>query len=326
VSTSTFALMHVTGSILQASGDSMTPMKAQFLSRAVLIPLSPVLIFGLLGLPPLGLAGAAVAASVGQLCGITMSLRVLFSGRTQVRIRLAGFRPDFPLYWRMIKLGAPASWTTGERALAQILLTGVVTPFGDAMLAAFALSQRLQQFVNLGQMGVGQAAGVIVGQNLGARRLDRARQTAVWALGQCALLNLGVGTVIFFFPEPFLMLFSRDHELLDVAVPWLHIMVVGFIAMAAANVFTQVFNTAGDTVITMITGISSIWLVQQPLARILSGSLEHWELFGVVISIPGVEGLGAFGIAWAMVIAIAVRLLIFVPYFVWGPWHRKKVL
>ncbi|MSQ10365.1 MAG: MATE family efflux transporter, partial [Dehalococcoidia bacterium] len=211
VSTSTFALMHVTGSILEASGDSMTPMKAQFLSRAVLIPLSPVLIFGLLGLPPLGLAGAAVAASVGQLCGVTMTLRVLFSGRTRVRIKLAGFRPDFPLYWRMIKLGAPSSWNTGERALAQILLTGVVAPFGDAMLAAFSLSQRLQQFVNLGQMGVGQAAGVIVGQNLGAKRVDRARQTALWALGQCALLSFLVGTVIFFFPEAFLSLFTREH-------------------------------------------------------------------------------------------------------------------
>lgn len=326
VSTSTFALLYTSSSVLQAGGDTMTPMKAQFLSRCILIPLSPVMIFGWLGFPALGLAGAAVAASIGQVVGVAMTLHVLFSGRSRVRITLRGIRPDFPLYWRMVKLGAPSSWTTGERSMAQLLLTGVVAPFGDTTLAAFALAQRLQMFVNLGQQGVGQAAGVLVGQNLGAKKLDRARSTAKWALAQCGLISVLVGTVIFLFPHAFLSVFTRDVQLLDVAVPWMHIMVVGFMAMAAGNVFTQVFNTAGDTMTTMLVGITSVWFVQQPLARILSGSLEHWELFGLQLSIPGVEGLGAYGIAWAMVIAIAVRLLIYVPYFAWGPWYRKRVL
>ncbi len=326
VSTSTFALLYTSGSILQASGDTITPMKAQFVSRLILIPLSPLLIFGWVGLPPLGLAGAATAASIGQICGVAMTLRVLFSGRSRVRITLAGLRPDFPLYWRMVKLGAPASWTTGERSLAQLLLTGVVAPFGDTTLAAYAMTQRLQQFVMLGQFGVGQAAGVLVGQNLGAKKLQRAYTTAWWALGQCGALSLVVGSLIFLFPHTFLSFFTREANLLEVAVPWMHIMVVGFMCMAAGNVLTQVFNTAGDTMVTMVTGIITIWAVQQPLARILSGSLEQWDLFGLHLSIPGVEGLGAYGIAWAMVIAVALRLFVFFPYFMWGPWYRKKVL
>lgn len=322
VSTSTFALLYTSGSILQASGDTITPMKAQFLARAILIPLSPILIF----VVGLGLPGAAVAGSIGQIVGVAMTLKVLFSGKSRVKITLAGLRPDFPLYWRMVKLGAPSSWTTGERALAQLLLTGVVAPFGDTVLAAFGMTQRLQQFVMLGQMGVGQAAGVLVGQNLGAKKLARARATTWWALGQCFLMSGIVGSIIFLFPDKFLALFTHEEHLLEVAVPWMHIMVIGFMAFAAGNVFMQVFNTAGDTTTTMLTGIATIWLVQQPLARILSGSLETWNLFGLQLSIPGVEGLGAFGIAWAMVIAILARLVIFFPYFLWGPWYRKRVL
>ena len=63
-------------------------------------------------------------------------------------------------------------------------------PAGKAFrVAAFGMTQRLQQFVMLGQMGVGQAAGVLVGQNLGAKKLDRARATTWWALGQCFLMS-----------------------------------------------------------------------------------------------------------------------------------------
>jgi Na+-driven multidrug efflux pump len=109
------------------------------------------------------------------------------------------------------------------------------------------------------------------------------------------------------FPKPFLQIFNNDPELLDQAIVWLRIQALGYLVMGSGMVFMQSYNTAGDTLVPMITTLVSIWGVQQPLALLL----------------PGL-GLGAYGIAWAIVIGMAVRLGIYVPYFFYGRWLRIK--
>ena len=325
VATSTFTMLYASGSILQAAGDSVMPMKAQFISRCIHIPLSPFLMFGWLGLPNLGLAGSPVAATFAQTLAAIATIWVLASGQSRVRISMRHIAPDLPLYWRMIKLGAPASWTTGERSLAQLLLTGVVAPFGDITLAAYAVTQRMQGLVNLGQHGIGQAAGVMAGQNLGAKSVERAMSSTRWALVFSAVMSLIVAVVMFVEPTWVIMLFTRDAALIEETIPWLRIMVIGFGVMSAGNVFTQVFNTSGDTLLPMLVNLGSIWLIQQPFARMFSGS-NTVDMFGFDFPLPVTFDFGSIGIAWAMILAIAVRLIFFVPYFLWGPWWRKRVL
>jgi Na+-driven multidrug efflux pump len=76
----------------------------------------------------------------------------------------------------------------------------------------------------------------------------------------------------------------------------------------------------------MLTTLATVWLVEIPLAIILSGVGETWSIFGWVPPLPSVEGLGQFGIAWAVSLAVGARLLIYVPYFIWGPWTKKRVI
>ncbi len=325
ISTTSFAMLWCSGNMLAASGDTMTPMKAQMIARILYIVTGPFLVFGWLGLPVMGLPGAAIAAPVGQLSGSVLTFNALFTGKSRLHLSFKGVRPDFPLYWRMIQLGAPASWTQGERSVSQLILVGIVAPFGDTVLAAYSLIQRLQFFFNLGQLGLGQAAGVLAGQNLGARKLERAKQTTWWALGYCCLLSGVVGAVVLAFPTLFLTIFTREPHLLEAAIPWLRVVIFGFMVLGMANVFTQVFNTAGDTLLPTLVSAASVWFVQQPWALMLSGSEPHWELFGWQFSLPVVLDLGDIGIAWAMMLAIFVRVLIFFPYFLWGPWWKKKV-
>ncbi|MBI4498282.1 MAG: MATE family efflux transporter [Chloroflexi bacterium] len=325
VASFTIALLMMTSSVLQASGDALTPMKAQVVNRVLHLVLSPLLVFGWGVFPELGLPGAAIANAIAQATGAAINGYILFTGRSRLHLSLHDARPDFPLLWRMVRLGGPSSVTSMERSLAQVILVGLVTPFGDLALAAYSITNRVQMFVNLGSMGLGQSCGILVGQNLGAQQPDRARATVWWALGYVVLVNLVVGGLILLFPYLFLLLFTRESQLLEVAVPWLQIQVLGFIVMGAGMVFMQTFNTAGDTSIPMVVTLVTIWGIQQPAAIMLSGVAQHWELFGWAVAVPTIGDLGQFGIAWAIVLAMAARLLIYFPYFLWGPWLKKQV-
>ena len=271
--------------------------------------LSPFLVFGLLGFPEVGLAGAALAAMIANTFGMIMNTRVLFTGGSRLHLRLSEYRFDPHMLWQIAKVGGPAAVNGAERSIAQIILVGLVTPFGDAALAAFTLTRRVEMFANLGSQGMGQAAGIIVGQNLGAGKPQRARKTVLWAVGYVAIVKTAFALFVFFFPEVLLSLFTREAEFRDLASQWVRIQAFGYLAMGISQVAMQSFMTAGDTLFPMLVTLATIWGVQQPLAYIL----------------PDVGGMGQLGIAWAVTIAMLSRLLFYVPYFFYGRWLRVKV-
>jgi putative MATE family efflux protein len=294
---------------LIASGDPVTPMKTQFVSRVIHGMLSPFLVFGFLGFPEMGISGAATAAATANTVALGINARALFGGRSRLHLKFSEYRIDPKLMWQMMKIGVPAAINGAERSISQLILVGLVTPFGDNSLAAFTLTRRVEMFANLGSQGFGQASGVIVGQNLGAGRPDRAKQTVLWAIGYVMSVKAVLTVLLFFFPTVFLSLFTRDQALLDVASTWVRIQCVGYLAIGSGQVFMQSFMTAGATMFPMIVVLITIWGVQQPLAHFLSQDTS----------------LGQYGIAWAVSIAMGARLFFFVPYYLSGRWLRAKV-
>jgi Na+-driven multidrug efflux pump len=283
---------------------------------------SPFLIFGW-GVPAMGIAGSAAGFAIAQIVSIAMTAYVLFSPKRAFQLSLKNISIDLPMMGRMMKIGLPASVTSGERSLAQLLLIGIVAPFGDVAIAAFSLVQRLQSFVNLGLVGLAQAAGVLSSQNLGARLLDRARASTSWALVFTVALCIVFGTIFYVMPESILHIFTRDEALVATGAEWLRIMAIGFLFMGIGDVFMYVLNTAGDTLLPMIVSLLSVWLVQQPAAIFLSGQTAGWSILGHPL--PVYTGLGDSGVAWAMVLALIFRMLIYWPYFQWAPWYRKRI-
>jgi Na+-driven multidrug efflux pump len=210
----------------------------------------------------------------------------------------------------MIKIGVPASVTSVQLSVSQIIMLGLVSPFGITAIGAYTLVQRAQQFANMGTMGLGQASGILVGQNLGANHPERAKQTVFWAIGYSIVMQGIFGLFLVTFPTLFISVFSNDPDLLSLAETWLRIQVLGYLAMGTGMIFAQSFNTAGDTIPPAVVNIVTVWAVQLPLALIL----------------PDVGNLGPLGIAWAMVIGLSVRLIFYVPYFLSGRWLRVKVI
>ena len=307
---SVMGLQRLTAGALQASGDSVTPLKAAFVSRVGHLVLSPFLIFGWWWFPSLELAGAGAANLISQTAGTSMNLYALFRGTSRLKLSLSGYYVDFPLIWRLLKVGIPASVTGAQRGVSQLIVVFIVAPFGDGALAAFALSRRAENTVNHSSRGLGRAAGALAGQNLGVGYTDRARQSLLWALVYAGVASLIVAAVFFTFSDQVASFFNSDPEFVSQAAIWLQILAIGYFSMNAVQVFTQGFNTSGATFAPMVIMLSTMWLVEIPLAFALSQF----------------SPLNEYGVPWAIVIGMTIRAIAFGVYFLQGKWLRTGLI
>ncbi|MBI4340316.1 MAG: MATE family efflux transporter [Chloroflexi bacterium] len=326
VAAAAFSFRQMGGAALQAAGNAIIPLKATTLTRATHILLSPFLIFGWLGLPEMGIPGAALADVLAQVLGAVWNFRALFTGQSHLHLSVREYRLDPPVLLRTTKIGLPASVTGMERSIAQLVVLGIVATFGTLAVAAFSLTRRAENLAHLGAQGMGGATGVLVGQNLGAGSPDRARKTVYWAVGYVSMLAAITAALMFVFANPLMRVFTRNPDLVPLAASWLRILVISYLFLGLGQVFMQSFNTAGDTLAPMLITLMCIWGVQQPLAMMLSGESFHLGAFGLSVVVPIVAHLGQFGIAWAMSMSGLVRIALYVPYFFWGPWMKKRVI
>jgi len=294
---------------MQASGDSVRPMWIAVFFRLVHIIVCPFLIFGLWFFPRMGVNGAATTAIFSQGLGAGLGLWFLFSGRTRLHLTLRNFRLDPGIIWRLVKIGIPASFTAMGRTLGNLILMWFMTPFGTVAVAAHTLNQRVEMFLNTPQMALGQAAGVLAGQNLGASQPKRAEKTGWLAAGLLSVVMLIISLAILLWAEPIVRIFSSDPDLIKLASTFLRIACSGWIVLGLTSVFSQCLNGVGDTLVPMVIMVLNMWLLQVVLAFLL----------------PRVTGLGVYGVRWAIVAGTAAAAIAYTIYFKMGRWKRKKV-
>ena len=303
---SMMGIQRVTGGSLQAAGDSITPLKATSVSRVTHLVLSPFLIFGWWWFPSLDLAGAGAANLIAQVLGASMNMSALVRGTSRLRLSFKGYYVDYHMIWQILKIGIPASVTGAQRSVSQLIVVFIVAPFGDGALAAFAVSRRAENTVNHASRGLGRAAGTLAGQNLGIGQKSRARQAVNWALAYAGVTSLIVSALFLVFSEYVATFFNSDPEFVARTTTWLQVLAVGYFSMNAVQVFTQAFNTTGDTFAPMVIMLSTMWLIEIPLA----------------FALANFTGLQEFGVPWAIVIGMTVRMAAFGVYFLQGRWLR----
>ena len=295
--------------IMQASGDAMTPMKIAFLFRFSHIILSPVLIFGWWIFPSMGVSGAAMANVVSQSLGTAIGLWFLFSGRSRLRVTLRNFHLDLNIIWRVVKIGIPASILGMQSSLGRFVLIWFIVPFGTLAVAAHTLMQRIEMFLFMPGWGFGLAAGVLAGQNLGAKKPGRAEKGGWLAAGLMeSLMVVSVGAILLW-PGSIIRVFSPDSALIDIASDFLMIATAGYIMIGFVAVLMQFLSGVGDTLPPMIISILMVWVVQLPLSYLL----------------PKVTDLGVYGIRWAIVAGTIIGAVIYIVYFRLGRWKRKQL-
>jgi putative MATE family efflux protein len=296
-------------SIMQSSGDTIRPMIIGILSKMFHVSLSPLFIFGWLFVPSMGVVGAALANVCALLIGLMSSLFVLFTGRTQLKLHLKGMSIDFALMWRILKIGIPGVVMMAQKNLSNLIVMKLIVHYGTLAVAAHTVLQRVEMVFFIAGVGMGSAAGVLAGQNLGAGKPERAGKSGIYAIGIAESFVIIACTLAFIFPEAVISIFTKDTELIKVTTLFLRIGIVGYLMCGLEPVFLNFFTGVGDTTIPMTFEVTTTWLVLLPMALIF----------------PRLWGLEVLGVRWAMALSFVMLTCGYVILFMTGRWKRKEV-
>jgi putative MATE family efflux protein len=296
-------------SIMQASGDSLTPMKIDLVYRVLHIVLCPFLVFGWWVFPKLGVTGAALSSVITQGLGGSIGLWILYSGGTRLRLTLRHFRLDWRTIWRLVRIGIPASATGMQRSLGQLVLVSLIIPFGTFAVAAHTLTQRIDGFLHMPASGLGQGAGVLAGQNLGAGQPQRAEKTGWIAVILFTSFMTISALIVWFWAEHVVAIFNNEPGVTGITATFLRINIIAYMGFGLEMVLMSCLNNIGDTVVPLVAEVSTIWVLQLPLAYFL----------------PGMTHLGVYAVRLAVVTSDFVRAGIYAVYFRSGRWKRRKI-
>ncbi len=305
----TVFILFIGSSILQASGNTVIPMYAMVLATLLNLVLDPIFIFGLLGMPRLGVEGAALSMVLAQCVAMVVILRALAKGKSGVKVGLAAWKLRIEPIWRIMKVGIPSSGQMLSRSLMSVGLMWIVATYGTNAVAAYGIGVRFHMMALMPAFVLGNAAGAIVGQNLGAGQPERASRVAWLATGLDAIIMLVLALGLTLFAEPLIRLFDASPEVVAMGASYLRIASFFHVFAALSIVLGRALQGAGDTVAPMVTTIVGLWGVQIPLAVILARYMTS----------------PTDGIWWSVGIAIMVNGLMVAFWFMTGRWKHKKV-
>ncbi|MFT5515064.1 MAG: putative MATE family efflux protein [Rhodothermales bacterium] len=305
----TILLLFLINSVFRASGDAASAMRALWLANLLNIALDPVFIFGFAFIPAMGATGAAVATAIGRSIGVAYQLKILFGSGGQIRLRPHHFMVDGALIKRLLRISGPGMIQYLVGTASWMALMRIMAVFGSEALAGYTISIRVIIFALLPSWGVANAAATMVGQNLGAKKPDRAERS-VWICAAVDAVFLGVlGLVIGLASEPIMHAFTQDPEVIRIGARSMSIMALSFPIWAVGMITVQAFNGAGDTTTPTWINLISYWIVQLPLA---------WYL-----AVPA--GYGPTGVFATIAISQVVLAAVGTIWFRRGSWKRKIV-
>lgn len=285
-------LIFLINGIFRGAGNAAIAMRSLWLANGINIILDPILIFGLGSIPEFGVAGAAIATTTGRSIGVLYQLYHLFNGKSVIHI----VRDTVILRWQtmkeMIKVSSGGIAQFLIESASWIFLVRVVSEFGSDALAGYTIAFRIIVFTLLPSWGMANAAATLVGQNLGAKKPDRA-ETSVW---RTALYNgiflLVVSVGFFVFADAILSIFTDVPSVKAIGKSALQIICFGYVFFSYGMVIGQAFNGAGDTRTPMWISLVVFWIIQIPMAYWLAISLGL-ESDGVFISIAACHSIYA---------------------------------
>jgi putative MATE family efflux protein len=302
-------MLFLNNAIFRGAGDAAIAMRLLWVSNIINLILDPCLIFGLGPFPRLGVTGAALATFTGRSIGVAYQFYRLLRGTERIRILTRQIRVNLPVLLRLVRVSLTGILQFAIAHTSWIGLVRIVSVFGAAALAGYTIAIRIVMFLILPSWGLSNAAATLVGQNLGAKKPERAEQ-AVWRTGFYNMLFLGsVGVFFVIMAEPIARLFTQDPAVVPLAATCLRIISYGNIGYAYGMVMLQAFNGAGDTVTPTIVNFFGFWLFEIPLA--------YW------LAIP--MRLHSNGVYIAIVVAEAAIAVASAALFKRGKWKTQKI-
>lgn len=306
---STILFIFLLNGIFRGAGDAAIAMRVLWISNAINIVLDPCLIFGWGPFPELGVAGAAVATTIGRGVGVIVQLYYLFFAIHRIHISRRHLIPMPNLMLKIIDIAKGGIFQFFIETSSWVFLMKIVSSFGATAIAAYTIAIRIIVFTFLPAWGLSNAAATLVGQNLGAKQPERA-EICVRRVAKYNFLFLGVISIVFIaFAEFFMRLFTTDLAVIEIGASCLRWLSYGYGLFAIGLVLTQAFNGAGDTTTPSWINLIAFWIVQLPLAYLLANSL----------------GFGPNGVFAAVFIGESMMGVLAIVLFRRGAWKRVDI-
>jgi len=292
-------------SILQGQGDTFTPMKLKLTSLILNIILDPLLIFTF----NFGIAGAAIATVFSRGIFAAYGLSTLFKAKDdKLKLTLADLRPSKKVI-KLIKVGLPNCVGQSMAAFGFMFLNMFIIAYGNETIAAFGIGNRISSFVMMPAMGIGTALATVVGQNLGADQIKRARKAVKSSSLISASIMGGAGLLFYNFIPELTGFFTSEEIVFNQTVDYLRLIVLTLPLMGFFQVFIGTYQGSGHTIYAMIMMVGRLWALRIPL----------------ILFFREFTTFGATGVWYAMVLSNFFISLLGLAIYFSRRWENKVI-
>lgn len=255
---------------LQATGRTIYSMVTQLAGALTNIILDPILIFGLLGFPKLGIAGAAWATVIGQCVGAVVAVTLNHFKNPEVHLRLRHIRPNGRLMGEITAISIPSIIMSCISSLTCFIMNLILITFSSTAVAVFGVYFKLQSFVFMPVFGLNNGMVPIIAYNYGAQKPERIHKTIRLGMAY-AVAIMAVGLLVFqLIPKQLLLMFDASDAMLGIGAPALRIMSLAFVFAGVGIASSSACQAFGYSVYSMLISIARQIVVLIPAAYLLS--------------------------------------------------------
>lgn len=256
--------------LLQSTGRTICTMITQTTGAIINLILDPIFIFGMFGVPVMGVKGAALATVIGQIVAAIFAFILNIRVNKEIQLRFRGFRPDKEIIGKIYSVGLPSIIMQSIGSVMVYGLNKILIAFSSTATAVFGVYFKLQSFIFMPVFGLNNGMVPILAFNYGARKRERMVDTIKYSVIY-ALIIMTAGTLAFWlFTDKLLLLFAASDHMMSMGIPALRIISIHFPIAAFCIIIGSVFQALGRAVYSMINSIMRQVVVLLPVAYLLS--------------------------------------------------------
>lgn len=294
--------------VLRGMGESKRPMIFIIVAAVVNIFLDVLLV----AVFPLEAAGTAIATAVSQLASFAAAFFYMYKNRDafDLTFQLSYFKIEKESTAIILKLGVPQAVRSILVRVSMLWVNASVNAYGMVESGTNSVGNKLQKFLEIYSSSMSQAAGAMIGQNLGAKKPERAKQVVYWALTSCLAVAGVISLLVFLFPKALFGIFTNDADVLTMGVTYLNIMIIHFFASAVTSSFQSMVIGSGNASLNFAIGI-----MDGVICKI-----------GLSILFVSAFGMGVYAYFWGTALSRIIPGLMCIGYFASGKWKNARLL
>lgn len=277
--------------IMQSTGNTVYNMIIQGVGALVNIILDPIFIFGMLGLPAMGVTGAAIATVIGQIVAMLLGIIITQTKIKEVQIHLREFQLKIRIIKDMYRIAIPAILMQSIMSFMTVFMNMILVTFSELAVSAFSIYFKLQQFVFMAVNGMNNALIPIISYNFGAKKQQRILDSIHFSLIVACVIMI-VGTIVFqCFPEQLMYLFDANEEMMSIGVPALRIISLSFVFAGISLVLSAVFQSVDHANKSLVITLLRQMVLLLPIVYLLANQFgldALWWAFPITEAIVSI--------------------------------------